>query len=454
MKIFLILPTQLFKNIKLLKDYNKIILIEDPYYINNKYHKQKLVVYIAGLNYYYDYLCKKLKDIDIEYISFNNIKKIYKLSDDVHMYNPIDYPLINKYKVIYHDSPLFLETNKNLEEYKSTIKNTIYSHAEFYKWQRKKLDILMDGDKPLYGKWSFDTENRKKFDKEYEELKIKTYNNKYIKEAKNYISKYFPSNFGSIESIYYPITHTSAESHFNIFLIKKLNSFGPTQDAISKDVIYGEHSNISVLLNIGLLSPEYVINKVLDYFYASNIKKKIISSVEGFIRQIFWREYVRFIYYFHRDDLINSNYFEFTKKMPNSWYNATTDLSILNTMIKKVYKYAYLHHIERLMVVGNLALLNEIHPKEVYNWFMTCFIDSTGEWVMLGNSSLMSQHCNNKIKMMKRIYICSDNYIKKMSDYKKDNGLDEIHDLYLNFLKKYKNKLKHDYVLASQLNKY
>ncbi len=453
MKIFVILPTQLFKEYKSLKEYDIVYLLEDPYYINDKYHKQKLVIYIAALHYYYDYLSKK--NINVKYIKFNHFDLDKIINNTTYMYNPIDYPLVKKYnKVKFFNSPLFLTDKEDLHKYKSTTKDNKYSHAEFYKWQRKKLDILMNKDKPLYDIWSFDTENRQKFDKDYEELEIKTYDNKYIKEAKNYISKYFPDNFGSIELIYYPITHTTAESHFKSFLINKLDYFGPVQDAISKDVIYGEHSNISVLLNIGLLTPEYVINKVLDYFYASRNKKNIISSVEGFIRQIIgWREYVRFIYYFHRDDLINSNYFKFTKKMPKSWYDATTSLPILNNMINKVNKYAYLHHIERLLIISNLALLNEIHPKEVYNWFMTCFIDATGEWIMIPNIQ-MGQHMSNNIKMMKRIYICSDNYIKKMSDYKKEDGLDEIHDLYKFFLKKNKNKLKHDYMLASQLKKY
>ena len=144
------------------------------------------------------------------------------------------------------------------------------------------------------------------------------------------------------------------------------------------------------------------------------------------------------------------NLFKFTNKLPNSWYTGKTNLPILNNLISKVNKYAYLHHIERLMIAGNIALLYNINPKEVYKWFMTCFIDSY-EWVMIPNIFGMSQHSLENISMMGRIYISSSNYLKKMSDYKKDDGFDEIDKLYWNFIKKHKNIIKHDYMLASQI---
>lgn len=453
MRAFIILPTQLFKQYKSLDEYDTIYLYEDPYYINKKFHKQKLVVYIAALRYYYDYLSKKLKHAKIKYVTFD---KNITFPKDCTMYDPIDKPLMNKYKFCeFIDSPLFLETVEDLENYKATLKSdTNYSHAAFYKWNRQRLDILMDGDKPLYGKWSFDTENRKKFPNDYEELPIKTYNNEYIVEAKEYIEKHFNNNFGDISSIYYPTTHAQAETHFKAFIKNKLESFGPTQDAISKDVVYGEHSNISILLNTGLLGVEYVINSVLDYFYKSKNKKQIIASIEAFTRQLFWREYMRFIYHFHRDDLVNNNYFGFTKKIGKDWYDGTTDIPILNHMIEKVRKYSYLHHIERLMIISNIAVLSEYHPKSVYNWFLRLFIDATGEWIMISNNQ-MGQSMSESIKITKRVYICSDNYIKKMSDFKKED-IEQVGVLYKKFLKKHKNKskLKNDYMLSSQLKKY
>lgn len=460
MKSFIILNTQLFKNYKLLKDFDNIYLIEDPYYINKNYHKQKLVIYISSLRYYYDYLTKKLKNIKIEYIPFNDyskVEKILKQSSEIHMYDPIDKPLIKKYsskKTIFYDSPLFLETNVDLLEYKNNFtKGNNYNHANFYKWQRTRLNILMNGDKPIGGKWSYDTENRNKFSKDYKEGKIKTYNNKYIKNAKEYIEKYFNKNFGLVDDIYYPVTHSDAEKHFQIFIDNKLNNFGSVEDAISSTVVYGEHSNISVLLNTGLLNLEYVINKVLIYYSKSKDKKKILPSVEGFIRQITgWRSYMRFVYHFHRDELLKSNYFGFTNKLPNSWYTGNTGLNVLDNLINKVEKYSYMHHIERLMIIGNLSILLEIHPKYVYKWFMNCFIDSNSEWVMYGNVYGMLGHCQPNVKIMNRFYICSENYIKKMSNYKNED-LVGINDLYRNFLKKYKNKLKSDYMLGSQLSR-
>ena len=458
MKSFIILNTNIFKDYKLLKSFDKIYLIEDPYYINKNSHKQKLVIYISSLRYHYNYLSRKLKDVKIEYIPFNDytkVEKIFKQSTEVHLYDPIDKSLIKNYsskKTTFHYSPLFLETNDDLLDYKNNFtKSTSYNHASFYKWNRIRLNILMDGENPIGGRWNYDTENRKKFPKDYEEKQIKTYNNKYIKQAKEYVEKHFSKNFGLIDNIYNPVTHLDAQKHFQSFIDNKLNDFGDFEDAMSSGVIYGEHSNISILLNIGLLDVKYIISKTLSYYYNSKDKKKILPSVEGFIRQIIgWRSYMHFVYYFHKDDLQKGNYFGFNKKLPNSWYTGKTNLPILDKLIVKLEKYAYLHHIERLMIIGNLSILLEIHPKYVYKWFINCFIDSNSEWVMFGNTYGMLGHCQPNIKIMGRFYICSENYIKKMSNYKNDD-LIGINDLYRNFLKKYKNKLKSDYSLGSQL---
>lgn len=464
MEIFIILPTQLFKNIKILKKYNKIIIFEDSFYLNSKYHKQKLILHISSLLYYVDFL--KKNKLNVDYIQINN-KLEYNNNllskNNYTMYHPIDNKMIKIFKshnVNFIDTPLFLNKISDLEIY-YTDKHK-YTQSSFYKQQRIKFNIFIDSNnKPFYpgisktNKWSFDDKNRNKFPKDYSENKIKTYNNKYILKAKLIIKKKYKNSFGNDDNIYYPCTHKEALQHFKMFLKYKLDNFGEYQDAISQNIIFGNHSNISALLNIGLLTPLEVINFIIQYYNKSKNKKFIINSVEGIIRQIIgWREYMRFIYYFYNNQIFNTKIISLNNNLPKSWFEATTDLNILNNIIFKLKNYAYLHHIERLMIANNLMYLYEINLKDIYNWFMICFIDSY-DWVMIPNILMninsLENFSKNGIQYMTRVYLASDNYIKKMSDYKDKNDFSRINDLYWKFIKKNKKILKKDYGLASQV---
>lgn len=442
MHIFIILPTQIFKHINILKKYDKIYLIEEPYYINPNFHKQKLLLHISSLNYYYELLKSKYNNVN--YIKYNEIdySKILKNVNTITMYDPIDNKMILKYKkynVIFLDSPLFLNNYSDLLNYKNNVKtkNNIFQQSNFYKYQRIKYKILLNNNnEPLYNKWSFDNLNREKFTKDYKELNIKEYNNKYINYGKKYINSNFKNAFGSMDIFCYPCTHKDALNHFNKFIKQKIKYFGKYQDAISKNVIYGYHSNISALLNIGLLNPLDIINIILKHFNNSNNKKEIINSIEGIIRQIIgWREYMHFIYLFYSNKLKRVNYLSLNTTLPKSWYIGNTDLNILNHLIIKLHNYAYLHHIERLMIINNLMYLYEIKIKDIYKWFMTCFIDSY-DWVMVPNIIMNINSLNPDIKYMTKVYIASDNYIKKMSDFTDKNDFKIINVLYWKFIKK------------------
>jgi deoxyribodipyrimidine photolyase-related protein len=460
MKIFLILPTQLFKDIKILKhkkNYDIIYLLEDPYYLNPTFHKQKLLLHISSLNYYYDYLVKK--SINVKYIKYNEINydKVLK-NHEITMYDPVDKYIrkqFKKFNIEYLDTPLFLNTNEELDNYYELHQNKKkFMNIDFYKWMRIKLNILMKNSKPIYDNWSFDKENRNPFDKGYKEDELDIYDNKYIKAGKLYVNKHFKEAFGNFDEMYYPNNHKEAEKHLNIFIKGKLFDFGKYQDSISKDVVYGNHANISALINIGLLTPLYVIDTIIAYFNKYKDKKKIINSVEAIIRQILgWREYMRFIYVYYRNDIIKYDPINNNRSIPKNWYTGNTSLEILNHYIEKVQNYAYLHHIERLMIINNLFVLCEIRFIDIYNWFMICFIDSY-DWVMVPNIYMNLSSLNKDIKYMTKIYVASDNYIKKMSDFRNKQDFEIINKLYWNFVKKNKNILKHEYSIKSQVNKF
>ena len=455
MNIFIILPTQLFEYDEYLDKMDKIYIIEDEFYFTSKkFHKQKLILHRASMKYYYDKLRIKYNS-KVIYIEFNKFDNNNFKNNIIHMYDPIDKPIIEKYKkisqkIVIYDTPLFLETREDLEKYRNNNTNKKnYYHDNFYKWQRKRLNILLENrEKPIGGKWSFDKENRNSYDKNYKEDKIITYSNKYIEEAKNYIKLNFNNNFGIVEYIYYPITHEDARIHLKNFIKKRLETFGKYQDGISKKVIFGSHSILSPLLNIGLITPNIIIDEVLYYYNTNN---KSLVSVEAFIRQLIgWRSYIRFIYIYHGSEMKMMNRLNHKKKLPKSWYNEGTKIRIVDDMIDKVKKYGYLHHIERLMIMGNIGLLLKIDPKELYEWFMICFIDSY-EWVMIPNVYGMSQYSLINISMMTRPYISSSNYIKKMSDYKKEDWYDKWDALYWNFVNDNKEILKKIYAIAMQV---
>jgi len=477
--IFIIYPTTLFKNISVIKDLvsnsliKKIIVIEEPiYFTNYKFHKQKIILHRASMKYYYDYLLLNFGSI-IEYINYNKAesfyKKIFVSKKNVHLYDPIDHNIVNYLKkhltdVYIYDNLSFMETYDDLSEYNNTIENNHYRHDAFYKWNRTRLNIFLNKNKPLYGKWSFDEDNRKPFSRTYKcpsILPSNFFNNNiknYIKEATDYVGKHFRSNFGLLpeDTFMFPITHEQAMKLLKHFLSKKISTFGTYEDAVKSDIIVGSHSFLSSSLNIGLITVEECVNLTLKKFNSLDPtnKKNQFHNYEGFIRQIIgWRSYMRLLYEFNGPEMYEMNFFNHQEKINKNWYDGNTTIYPIDVLIKKVEKYAYLHHIERLMYIGNWSLLSKIHPKEIYKWFMITCIDAY-EWVMISNVHGMSQHAldNNIISMITRPYFSSTNYIKNMSDLNQGNDWQTIWNaVYYNFIYENIDYLKRNYSIARQV---
>jgi deoxyribodipyrimidine photolyase-related protein len=309
----------------------------------------------------------------------------------------------------------------------------------FYIEQRKRLALLIDSkDKPLHGKWTFDTENRLKLPKSMEVPEISmSKENEYVIEAKEYINKNFSENVGETSNFIFPINHNQALRHLHNFLEQRLNNFGPYEDALSQTNDFNFHSLLSSSINIGLLTPNEVIDETIRF---SENNKVNFQSLEGFIRQIIgWREFMMIVYEREGVKERTSNYFNHKKKLPSSFYNGTTGIKPVDDIIKKVLKYGYTHHIERLMILGNFMCLCEIDPNDIYQWFMEMYIDSY-DWVMVPNVYGMSQFADGGLITTKP-YISSSNYILKMSDYKKDDWCEIWDGLFWRFLHKNKEKI-------------
>jgi deoxyribodipyrimidine photolyase-related protein len=447
MNIVLIFPTQLFKDIKLIID-KQVYLIEEPiYFTNYNYHKLKLAYHRASMKYYYDYL--KKKKVNVKYFEFKSItNKFYQdiKIDKIYIYDPIEHELLDKLKKIYSDK-LFIFPTLNFLVYsdinllKDNIFKNNYSFNKFYIYYRKKFEILLKSDKtPIGDKWSFDDENRKKIPKGITITNIpKIIQNKYTKEAIEYITTNFNNNYGDINFIY-PITHKESEKWFSNFLKYKMNNFGEYEDATVETQPFLFHSVITPMLNIGLLTDKLIIKKVLKY-------KSNIQNIEGFIRQIFWRNYMMTIYMIEKPIIKIKNY---NSKVYYKLWKGETGIYPIDSMIKNyLIIYAYSHHIIRLMYFGNFLKLCLLKDELIYRWFMEVYIDAYN-WVMFGNVYGMVL---NRIKIMTKNYLASSNYIFKMSDFKNIDNWKEIFDaLYYNFIYTNFKELESDYGLRYQLS--
>lgn len=471
--ILFVLPVNLYKTHNL-SDVSKVYIIEHPvYFTDYKYHKQKLILHRATMKYYVDYVKKKYREFKnkIHYVDFFNYDGLFArlpVNSRIIFYDPVDHDTLrdltvqckkHKFEFVQLDTKTFLTPRAILEEYNNNHDGLV--QYNFYKFQRQRLDILMkDDNKPVGGSWSFDVENRKTFPATIKINDVpKEVNNEYINDARNYVNKYFSNNPGS-DFFWLPIDHKGAKLLFDKFIKNKLFNFGPYQDAVSDKIFAGYHSTLSPLINIGLLDPKEILKKVVDNINIRNHKSLV--SGEAYIRQLIgWREYCRLIYTLRYKEL-EGNYFNNKARLSKNWFKDKenyTGITFIDDLIKKTWNYAYLHHIERLMYIGNFTLILGVLPTDVYDWFQSMFLDSYAVF-MYPNVFGMSQHSSGPV-MMTKPYFSSAAYINKMSTFKtKINTYPKIieHEwfeiwnaLYYSFINKNKKKLESNYGTASQV---
>jgi deoxyribodipyrimidine photolyase-related protein len=471
----IILPNELFpiKMIKTLfkklgQPLDKVILIEEPrYFTDFRFHKLKLVYHRVTMQSYEKELNRA--KISTSYIDFNKVTSVTysKLNTNkTYYFNPIDHKLNKKLertlsKATKLDNLNFLLTPSEVESNKDIFyKNNKYSHEEFYKFQRKRLDILMKDDKPVGGKFSFDTENRLNLPPH---IKIpplpKIKKNNSYKEAVSYVDKHFPKNYGSTDEFIFPTNNITAVRWFRNFLTKRLNNFGPYEDAVSSDNHFLFHSVLSPMMNIGILPDSQVID-IAKKYYLKHKSTISLQSFEGFIRQVIgWRNYVYAVYLLE-PDMYEENFLKHHNKISDKYWLGNTGITPIDTIIQNIVKYSYAHHIERLMYLGNWFLINKADPKEVHRIFMEWTVDAY-DWVMVPNIMGMSQYSDHG-KMMTRIYFSSSNYIDKMSNFKRTVNKDdtdinkknwwEIWDaVYYAFIHSHKELLAKNYATARQV---
>ncbi len=453
MRIVILFPHQLFEQNLLAEKCDVIYLVEEWLFFKQyTFHKQKIAFHRASMKFYENHL--KLKNIKVVYIdSYNSLADIRKLiphlkSNGVNAFeyfdttdNWLESRISKACKT--HDveanknrSPLFLNSFDEIETYFADKKRMF--QTDFYKHQRKNRNILLENNqKPMGGKWSYDDENRKKYPKGKRPPEVDFVKpNDYYTEAVTYTNKYFPENYGQLNPDFiYPTTFTESKSWLQNFFKTRFREFGAYEDAIVLNESILNHSVLSPMLNVGLITPQYVIEETLQYAGNHEIP---LNSLEGFIRQIIgWREFIRAVYELKGNEQRTKNYWGFTRKIPASFWNGTTGIEPIDGTIKKVLETGYCHHIERLMVLGNFMLLCEFDPDEVYRWFMELFIDAY-DWVMVPNVYGMSQFADGGL-MATKPYISGSNYLMKMSDYKKGEWQAVWDGLFWRFMHTHRN---------------
>jgi len=441
----LIFPHQLFANHPALAGADRVVMVEDPLFFSQyAFHRQKLILHRASMKRYDTQLELPVKYVEaVELETSGSIAELLKRWKIQHVQyvDPCDDWLSRRLAAGLNtagigstvlDDPHFLTTRGEIEEY-TAGKKKLFA-ADFYIQQRRRLGILLeDRASPVGGKWSFDTENRKKLPKGLKPPRPRWPEEPpEVEEARAYVRRAFPSAVGDDEPFRYPISHGAAKKWLKEFITDRFEYFGDYEDAISTCEQLLFHSQLTPMLNTGLLSPREVVDAALA------VSDRIpMNSLEGFIRQIIgWREFVRMVYLQHGRKQRLGNFWKHTKPMPRACYNGTTGIDPVDRVIRNVLRTGYCHHIERLMILGNFFLLCEIHPEAVYRWFMELYIDAY-DWVMVPNVYGMSQYADGG-SMTTKPYISGSSYVLKMSDEKRGDWCSIWDALYWNFVAKHK----------------
>ena len=428
----LIFPHQLYKRHPAIKKGIPVVLVEEDLFFKQYcFNKQKLILHRASMKAYEVFL--QNNNFKVNYIettsAFSDIRKLLghlakEGVKEIHYVEVADCWLKKRLKkegckhqleFFEYPSPNFLNKLSEVDDFFN--KKKTYFQTDFYIAQRKQRKILLDdNNKPLGGKWTYDIENRAKFPKNKSLPDIEfPKQDSFVKEAIQYVEKHFPGNYGNNELFLYPVNFSESEKWLADFIKHRLSKFGTYEDAIVAKENFLYHSVLTPMLNIGLINPQQIIDKVLDAAIEYDIP---LNSLEGFIRQVIgWREFIRIVYEREGSKQRTKNYWGFTRKIPKTFWTGETGIVPIDIVIKKVLSTGYSHHIERLMVMGNFMLLCEFEPDEVYRWFMEMYVDSY-DWVMVPNVYGMTQFADGGL-MMTKPYISGSNYLLKMSDFEK-----------------------------------
>lgn len=479
----LILGDQLSQNISSLKNCSKLNDIifmcevwEEATYV--KHHKKKIAFLFSAMRHFaqelkkngYHLLYIKLNDKENTGSFKNEVQRLLKQHEisRIIITHPGEYRVLKDMQTWENEFnvPVEIRTDDRFlcqpEEFAHWANGRQNLRMEyFYREMRKKHDILMDGELPVGNQWNFDNQNRTPPKKNLN-IPLPYINevNDITKEVIALVAKRFELHFGDLEPFYFAVTREQALMVLAKFIDERLKNFGEYQDAMLEGEPWMYHSHISFYLNCGLLLPLECV-KAAEKAYHQGLAP--LNAVEGFIRQIIgWREYIRGIYWLKMPDYANENFFQAKRKLPEFYWTGQTKMNCLSQCVLETKKNAYAHHIQRLMVLGNFALISGIDPTEVNEWFLIVYADAY-EWVELPNVSGMILFADGGY-LASKPYAAGGSYINKMSDYCKNcsykvtlkNGPDAcpFNYLYWDFLARNREKLASNHRIGMMYKTY
>lgn len=443
-----------------------------------KHHIQKVVAFFLSMrNFYTSIKADGHQAIYFQITDKDNpqeLEKIISLCIEKYTIEKFEYQLPDEYRLDQKlkaicsnlkietesfDSEHFYTTRRELSEFFEGKKSLLMEN--FYRSMRKKHHILMNGIAPLGNQWNYDADNRKKYKGEVPVPLEKSFHIN-VAEVVSQIKEAGITTFGNINenNFSWPTSRSQSLEFLDYFCENLLKHFGDYEDTMHTDEKFLFHSRLSFAMNSKMLSPKEVIEAVIS-FYHSNESEISISQVEGFVRQILgWREYIRGIYWKEMPNYGDMNVLKNTNKLPDFFWTGKTKMNCMSHAINQSLDEAYAHHIQRLMILGNFALLTQIHPDEVDAWYLGVYIDAI-EWVEMPNTRGMSQYADGGIIATKP-YVSSGSYINKMSNNcskchynvkeKFGDNACPFNTLYWNFLDEKKEYFKGNQRMGMMLN--
>jgi deoxyribodipyrimidine photolyase-related protein len=321
----------------------------------------------------------------------------------------------------------------------------------FYRHMRKTTGILMPDDEPEGGQWNYDADNRESFGKQGpQDVPAPPHfaPDAITRAVLADVEKYFGQHPGTLEQFNWPVTRTDALRALKAFIDQRLPQFGRYQDAMWSDEPFLFHSLISSALNLHLLDPREVIDAALRAYRAGKVE---LPAAEGFIRQILgWREFMRGVYWLDMPGMRTANHNQCVTPLPKWYWSGNTQMNCMRQAIGQTMQHGYAHHIQRLMVTGNFALVAGLVPQEVCDWYLAVYVDAV-EWVELPNTAGMALYANGG-RFTTKPYAASGAYIKRMSNYcggcrykpevKSGSGACPMTVFYWDFLMRHKQELQ------------
>jgi deoxyribodipyrimidine photolyase-related protein len=404
-------------------------VVEECTYV--RHHKQKIVLVLSAMRHFADAL--RARGVAVDYIALDAPENTGSFTSEIrraaarHRPSRIVVTEPSEWRVQAlvetWDSltgiPVEIRTDDRF--FATHARFAIWAHGRttwrmehFYREMRRESFILMEGDKPAGGEWNYDHANRKSLPARTappERLRFPP--DKITREVIALVTHRFPDHFGALENFGWPVTSADALRALDDFLSHDLKNFGDYQDAMKAGVPFLFHSLISPALNLGLLSPRQACRAAEAVWRAGAAP---LNAVEGFIRQILgWREYVRGVYWTWMPDYADRNALHATRNLPDFYWTGDTDMRCLREAIGSTVRHAYSHHIQRLMITGNFALLAAVSPREIERWYLAVYADAY-EWVEMPNTLGMAIFADGG-QMASKPYAASGAYIDRMSDF-------------------------------------